>query len=306
MRIAILGANGFIGTSLAKRLAQDSVNELTLFSRTISSKLKALADHKHVKIIQGDYNNDLELLAVLKNQEIVFHLISSSIPSTSWAQPELEVEFNLLPTIKLFQLCVDSGVRKVVFASSGGTVYGESNDGPVDENHRLAPFSPYGITKVASENYLFYFNKKNRLNYDVYRMSNVFGAGSVKRGFGVITTWLRTVMNDEPIQLFGDGDSFKDYIYIDDAIALMLNSLQDLESTEVYNICSGTCSSLNEIIECIRDITGKKIETIKSKALLSDNRIVSLSNKKIRSKMPKVKIRSLREGIKEAWMVMQL
>jgi len=301
MKIAILGANGFLGQALSKRLALESGCDLILFSRTISSDLRKLESYSHINIVQGDYKNGLDVLPVIKNQDIVFHLISNSVPSSSWLEPGLEIEFNLLPTIKLFQLCAESGVSKIVFTSSGGTVYGDKQVCEISENFPLKPFSPHGITKVAIEHYLNYFKRKSGLNYDIYRISNLYGLGQKKVGFGVINTWLRAAKNDEPLKLFGNGENVKDYIFIDDAVELMMNSLSDLDESQVYNLCSGMGISLNAIIDIIKAITDKKISVVKRPSPLSDNRMVILSNQKLLLQNPDFNMTPLQVGIKRVW-----
>lgn len=295
MRVLILGANGFIGQHLAKSLAADTSLILTLFSRKFDPELLKLK-RSGVNFITGNYNNPLDLSPVIRGQDIIYHLISESVASSSWNNPQAEVQGNLLPTIQLLQLCVDLSVKKIVFASSGGTVYGQREE-VCTEKDALHPFSPYGIVKVAIENFLEYFRVRSGLNYDVYRISNPYGPGLNKPGFGVINTWLRAVAKGEKIRMYGDGKASKDYIYIDDLIHFLGHSINSGNESEVYNVSSGEISSLNDIVAAINRLDLGDMDIERLPGALGDNKIVRISNQKILSRYPDFNFTSLEEGI---------
>lgn len=300
MRILILGANGFIGHHLAIALSNTS-NELILFSKNIDKELNKLKSCSRLNIVQGDFNDTNLLTDVVKGCDIVYHLISTSIPVTSWDNPIQEIQDNILPTIKLLDICSINLVKKVVFISSAGTVYGPSNS-EACENMNTKPFSPYGISKVTIELYLEYYKKKTGMNYDVYRLSNPYGLGLHKKGFGVINTWLRSIRDNKKIKILGDGTAKKDYIFIDDAIAIISSSInRDLENSNTYNVCSGISIDLLELLEEIFKVTKKKvpIEFLESKE--SDNQNVHLSNKKLLKLMAGYDFISLQEGLNRIW-----
>lgn len=286
---------------LARHFALKKEVKLTLFSRKFSAHLKKLGAFPNVNLVKGDYNDILELVPIVNNQDIVYHLISSSVPATSWIQPTLEIQNNLIPTINLFRLCSDLGVKKIVFTSSGGTVYGNQTT-VLSENHSLMPFSPYGIIKVTIEHFLEYFYRKNGINYDIYRISNIYGPGLNKTGFGVINTWLNATKNNQSIRVFGDGSAAKDYIYIDDVIHLIGNSLnKPFSSSNTYNVCSSTTITLNKILETIKKVTKTNPSITYEHSLKSDNQIVTLDNTKILSEFPNFEFTPFEKGIKKIW-----
>lgn len=299
-RVLILGANGFVGRNLSNFLAMDQGISLTLFSRRTSA-IDHLGSRNNVTIIQGDYTDILNTVPIIKGQDLVYHLISASVPSSSWSQPDQEIIRNLLPSIQLLRLCSDLDVKKVVYISSGGTVYGEQ-PGVLNEKDKLLPFTPYGISKVAVEHYLDYFKRKENLNYDIYRLSNPYGLGLEKLGFGVINTWVKAAQEDKEIVLYGDGSVAKDYIFIQDAIFFIAQSVyQDLNSCNVLNVNSGETVTLREIIETISKVSGKELRIDSRDSLVSDNKIVKLDNSKLLKSYPDFVFTPLERGIAILW-----
>jgi len=300
-RILLIGANGFIGSHLAEYMNLHHEVHLTLVSRMISDHLLKLKERKNVTVIQGDYQDLLFIEPILRTVDIVYHLASSSFPSSSWNNPQQDVEKNLKPTIDLFSACTYTGVKKIVFISSAGTIYG-NNQGLLNEETPAMPFSPYGIVKYAIENFLEYYRLKSGINYDIYRLSNVYGPGQNKVGFGVINTWLRNAKEDAIIKVYGDGTASKDYIYIDDAVRLMSHSVVSDEDTSfLFNICSSETHSLNDIIRVIENILDKPLNVEYIDRAKSDNAIVRLDNKKILQNFDLKTFISLEEGVLLTW-----
>ena len=300
MRVIIIGANGFLGKHLSEKLASQKEISLTLFSRKISETLRKITNN-NCQYIEGNYINLMELVPLLKEQDVVYHLVSSSFPANSWENPILDINENLIPTIKLLEACVKAGVKKVVFISSGGAVYGKQEH-LLSEKDLLKPFSPYGIIKASIEYFLEYFRIKDGLNYDIYRVSNAYGPYLDKPGFGVINTWLRLVSMNKPVTIKGDGENYKDYIFVKDVTKILAFSTQnDTSQSEIYNVCSSISTSLNEIITLLGEVTGKDIKVSYSKSLKSDNKIVRLNNEKIKQQLQKEKLVTLRDGIAKTW-----
>lgn len=299
-KVLVLGANGFIGKHLSERLSALPGVELTLFSRTISDHLRQITQN-NANYISGDFSDSLLISSILKNQDIVYHLISSSFPSNSWKHPIIDVTENLVPSIKLFELCAEACIKRVIFLSSGGTVYGRK-ERRLTEEDSLEPFSPYGIVKASLEHFLRYYEVKSDLKYDIYRVSNAYGPYLNKIGFGVINTWLKAALDEKEILLMGDGSVQKDYIYVGDVITMLLNSLA-LKSTdsEIYNACSGSVHSLNDILSAISTITNRRLNIKRVKSHSSDNRVVKLNNSKITKLLNLKSLIPLEEGIRRTW-----
>ena len=297
IRIAILGATGFIGRNLISHFKSIPNIYLVLYGRN-AAKMKQYESLPNSKLVIGDFTKGEKLDETTKDCNLVYHLISTTIPSKSWNLPEIEIYENLLPTIKLLNCCVANNVSKVIFASSGGTVYGKSNK-KLNENVKILPFSPYGITKATIEFYLEYFREKSNLNYDIYRISNPYGPGLDKLDFGVINTWVKKAINNEEIHVYGDGNVVKDFIYIDDVVRLLAHSTDSsVFESNLYNLCAEENKSLNDIIEHIKINLNKELRVVYNETKLSDNTRVNLDNSRLLSRISAFSFTSFNEGIK--------
>lgn len=281
IKVLILGHNGFIGKHLLNYFLQQSNLQITILSRTFNPLIP-----KNVQQIQGDYCRKEDLTAALQHQDIVYHLISATIPASSWLEPNDEINQNLLPFIQFLQLVSELNVKKVCFASSGGTVYGLQQNILTEDNANF-PYSPYGIVKNAMEHFLYYFKKKSDLNYTIFRISNVYGEGqNVSKGLGFINTALHNIVLKKPIVIFGDGENIRDYIYVHDLVKLMYVGISDgLDQSEMYNLGSTQVYSLNEIIELFKSLLHTNIELSYQASRSSDIKKIVLDNSKIISKM---------------------
>ena len=259
MNITILGGSGFIGSHLAEVLLKEHHN-LTLFGRsnTDCDNIKTIKDK--ASVITGDFNHPEELDEAVVGAEVVVHLISTTVVGNSMKNPAFDVASNVVGTVKLLELCVKAKVRKIVFVSSGGTVYGVPQYLPIKENHPLNPISSYGISKLAIEKYLGLFNFHHEIDYTVLRLSNPYGERqSVSSGQGVIASWLQRISKGLPIEIWGNGDTIRDYIYIKDAVqALKLVTLNDSKQ-KIFNVGSGIGVSLIELHALLQDTIDCKI-----------------------------------------------
>ena len=190
LKIAIIGANGFIGRHLVDILSKSSLIKLSLFGR----KDKPLQGTElHCSKI--DLMNVDQINQQFSDIDLVYYLASATIPSSSWENPMLEFEKNLIPFFNFVDCIAKLGIKKVVFVSSAGTIYGPSKF-KVTENSDKHPFSPYGIIKLTMEHFLNYFKNKYDINFDIYRISNVYGEGqNTSKGLGIINTFIENILS---------------------------------------------------------------------------------------------------------------
>lgn len=251
MKILILGSNGFIGYNLTKFLL--SKNEsIIVYNRSLNSTCPELPN---IEYIYGDFANIETLKKALKNVDLVYHLISTTTPSTSNKNPLIDVNDNIINTLNLLNICLENGVKKIIFTSSGGTVYGVPQFLPITEDHPTDPICSYGITKLTIEKYLSLYHHLHHLNYSVLRIANVYGEGQNPLGkIGVIIIFLDRIKKGLPLNIWGDGNSMRDYVYISDVIdALYLTQKINL-SEHIFNIGSGKGISINNLIEEIKTV----------------------------------------------------
>ncbi|MBU0614327.1 NAD-dependent epimerase/dehydratase family protein [Patescibacteria group bacterium] len=266
MNILLIGGSGFIGTHIVERL-DTKQHKITVFNRSKNRFAEELED---VNYIYGNFDNVDAIKKALKGIDIVYHLLSTTVPSTANENPLFDVQSNLLGTIKLLEALEGTTVKRIVFSSSGGTVYGNPEYTPIDEKHPLHPIGSYGITKVAIESYIQLYAKKLNLSYMIIRPSNPYGP---RQGFGgvqgVVSNFLYKAVLGEELTVWGDGKAIRDYIYISDVADFFINAGLS-EKQGIFNLGSGQGYSVNEIIETIEHVVGVKT-TIRNIELHSFN-----------------------------------
>ncbi|HVV25580.1 MAG TPA: NAD-dependent epimerase/dehydratase family protein [Candidatus Saccharimonadales bacterium] len=263
-RIVIFGANGFIGRNLTENLAKNKQDEIIAFDRFSDYQRDSghpFDAHSNVRVVAGDFLNRNDVSAVLEKNDYVFHLVSGTNPATSNDDPFIDIEINVKASVELFEVCAKRKVQKVIFLSSGGTVYGDINSNKINELTLPAPRSPYAISKLTIEHYLRYFKYVSQLDYIVYRVANPYGPGQNIQGKqGVIPIFMHQVLAGEPLTVYGDGSMVRDYIYISDLITMIVGSYKKANLYNEYNVGSGgKGDSVNEIIALVEKCAGKKI-----------------------------------------------
>lgn len=258
MKVLVLGGCGFIGSHLVDGLLAAG-HKVRVFDRSPELYRAPIAN---VDYRFGDFADAPLLAEALEGMEVIYHLISTTVPSTSNLDPVADVQGNLINTLRLLQLMVQKNIPRIVFLSSGGTVYGIPDFVPIPESHPLRPICSYGVVKVAIENYLQMFHQLHGLEYIVLRASNPYGERQGHAGVqGVIGTFIRKVLAGEPIEIWGDGSVVRDFIYVSDLAELCVLAGQS-NVTGTYNVGSGVGYSINEIISTLTSVTGKPMEPI--------------------------------------------
>lgn len=255
MKILVLGGCGFIGSHLVDQLLAKG-HQVRVLDRTPERYRQPLPK---VDYRLGSFADAPLLAEALEGVQVVYHLISTTVPSTSNLDPVADVEGNLIATLRLLQLMTQKNISKIVFLSSGGTVYGIPEKTPICENHPLHPICSYGVVKVAIENYLEMFHKLHGLEYVVLRASNPYGERQGHVGVqGVIGTFMMKLLNGESINIWGDGGIVRDFIYVSDLVSLcVLAGEKTVRGT--YNAGSGTGHTINDIVATLSSVTGKTI-----------------------------------------------
>lgn len=247
-KIMIIGAAGFIGTNLTRRLLRDD-NRLICVDLP-GSDLKC-AEEFGAEVLRADISNITEeFLTALKGVDILFHLVSTTCPTNSNINIPDEVNANIVSTLRVFDACVEAGVGKVVFLSSGGTVYGKVKSGLISEDHPTDPISSYGMQKLVIEKYLNLYHELYGLDYRIVRLSNPYGPYQRPDGIqGLVAACTWKVLHKEPVEIYGDGSVIRDYIYIDDAIEGILNIAMRSSRFRLYNLGSSIGTSVMEVVE---------------------------------------------------------
>lgn len=299
IKVGVLGATGFIGRELTKKLETNPlVSELHLFSRSINSENNTNKNTHTHKFVLSSENQIIP--KALYEVEILYFLISDSIPANSWDNPTKELSTNLIPFINLIEKIKVGKLKKIIFTSSAGTIYGPSQE-KISEDGIKRPFSPHGITKLTTEYFLEYFKNKYKINYSIFRISNIYGPGqNTNKGLGLINTILEKFYKDEEIIIYGDGSITRNYIYIDDVAEILDQEIDnDINYNEVINLASSFHSTINEIIQTIETITKQKLNIKNITQRKSDNPVILIDNSKLIKLFPKFLDTSLNIGISE-------
>ena len=256
-RCLVLGGRGFIGSHLIDSLLSLGA-KVRCFDRPHVSQLgHSHQNNSNFELFEGDFSSESDIAAALEGCKYVYHMISTTLPKSSNADMAFDVETNLIGTVRLLTHAARLDVAKVVFVSSGGTVYGVPRTVPIVETHPTDPVCSYGITKLAIEKYLRLFHELHGLDYTVLRLSNPYGERQrVHASQGAVAVFLGKVLRGEPIEIWGDGSIVRDYIYISDVVDALVLARQPT-SDRLFNIGAGQGLSLNEMLAHIEKVTGR-------------------------------------------------
>lgn len=258
--IGVFGANGFLGRHIVRRLIKGEVPVRAVarrFDRSFCNEFAESAD-----LVEADLRQSLDMVSALAGVETVIQLISSSSPGLGNEHVIADIEDNIVPHVEFLQSCIHVGVKRYVFVSSGGTVYGPDAPIPTPETWPCRPISSHGVTKLAVEKYIQMYGHTEALEYFILRLSNPIGPGQrFRKGQGLIPAILSLHRKREPVLIYGDGAARRDYIYVDDVIDAIDAATQFRgRANEIINIGSGEAHSVLEVVETIEDVLGVRFK----------------------------------------------
>ena len=263
-RHLILGGTGFIGRHVAIALARQGHQILLAGRRPL--------DHAFPADVAGSIRwQFLELGSsdwdsLVADADVVHHYAWGSLPASANANPGGDLRTNVGAMIDLLDALQRRGSGRIIFCSSGGTVYGRLNQTPVPETHPIAPINAYGAGKAAAEIYLSLYRAMHGLDCRIARVANPYGAGqNLSHGQGAVTTFIHRALTRQPITIWGDGEVVRDFIFIQDvAQFLVLLSAAPRNAEFIFNVGSGTGISLNSIVEILQTRLGVALEVTRS------------------------------------------
>lgn len=245
MKIVVTGGNGFIGSHLVLALSARG-EALTVIDR---GEPRTDIEWTGVRYLQGSFDDAALLQDALQGADLVYHLASTTVPGSANLDPAADVRGNLLGTLNLVQAMEQAGCSRLVYLSSGGTVYGDIDREQVEEDAPTRPISSYGIVKQAIERYLLMYQRLGTLQPTILRASNPYGARQGKLGLqGLVSTAIDRIHSQKPLDIWGDGSAVRDYIFVSDLVELMVKAGYSTH-TGVYNAGSGQGASVREIID---------------------------------------------------------
>ena len=299
MKTLVIGGNGFIGSHLVDRLLDLGwdVTILDLHERRFGPI------PPQARFIRGDLTQQYLIREALLDIEVVFHLAWATIHETSNQDPAADIHANVIPSIELLEACRLTEVQKVIFTSSGGTVYGPAQVLPIPETHPQNPINSYGISKLTVEKYLQMYKHLYDLDYAIFRPSVPYGPRQNPLGRqGAVAVFLYRVSHGLPVTIWGDGSVTRDYFYVSDLVNALIAGAKQVDSkSHVFNIGGDEEISLTHLLKLTEEVVGKKAEvTYKPARNFDASRIVldTASTQQALNWRPQV---SLAEGLAQTW-----
>lgn len=291
--VLVIGGNGFIGSNLCRVLTEQGFH-VTSFD--IAQPPRPVDG---VKYVMGDFFDDNVLSAVIKGKDVIYHALSTINPGNSNQKYMMGYGRDFIQTVKLFDMLKDTDT-KLIFLSSGGTVYGKQAVLPIKEDTLARPINHYGNVKLCIENALRVFDIQAKSKMIVARISNPYGPGQdYNKGVGFIDAVIRRTLEGETVEVWGDGEIVRDYIHIDDVCG-MLAALAGYDGEEnIFNLSSGQGASQNRIIEIVKNIDPRVKFEYKPARSVDVGKII-LDNTRIRT-LYKDKMIDLEDGIKSVY-----
>jgi UDP-glucose 4-epimerase len=299
MRALVTGGNGFIGSHLVDQLVKRDWNVIVLDLN--ERRYDSLPPQVH--FIKGDLNQDYLVREAVTGVDAVFHLTWTTIHEVANQDPAADVTANLIPTIHLLEACRNARVCRVIFTSSGGTVYGPAQTWPISETHPQNPVNSYGVTKLAAEKYFHMFRQLYGVDYAIFRPSVPYGPrqNPLARQ-GAVAVFLYRVARGLPVTIWGDGSVTRDYFYVSDlADALIAGAETKLREHRIFNIGGEEEISLIQLLGMIEDVVGKRAQVEYAPAREFDAPRIVLDTRVARDALGWNPTVSLSNGLVQTW-----
>ncbi len=256
MKILVTGGAGFIGSHTVNALAAAGHDVCVLDNLSAGKREQVNA---RARLYQADLRDGDRVKEIVAGEkpEVIFHLAAQMDVRRSVADPVFDAQVNLVGMLNLMEAGRVNGLRRVVFASTGGAIYGEQETFPCDEDHPVRPVSPYGVAKLATERYLFFYKVEYGIDYLALRYANVYGPRQDPHGeAGVVAIFCGRMIEGRPVTIFGTGEQTRDYVYVGDVVRANLTAL-DSKVSGAVNIGTGVETSVNRLFE---DLAGTSYE----------------------------------------------
>jgi UDP-glucose 4-epimerase len=300
LKILITGGAGFIGSHIADALTA-SGHSVVVLDNLSSGKIENI--NSDIQFVEGDVRDRALVDRVFKEYrfDAVNHHAAQMDVRKSVEDPIFDAETNIIGSLNLLEASVRYSVKRFMFASTGGAIYGEQDYFPADENHPTCPESPYGIAKRSIELYLHYYKKVHGLEHTIFRYANVYGPRQDPHGeAGVVSIFINALLENRQCTIFGDGEQTRDYVFVGDVVRAHLSALEKNKDSETFNISTGIETSVNDLFKMLSDILTSGIATpIHADARKGEQKRSVCSYEKVMSKLGWKPEMSLEDGLKK-------
>jgi len=293
----------FLGAHVAQRLAARE-HTVIVYSRSFNEWLvrKDRSSKGHIELAEGELPAGHGLAELIDSADVVFYMAGSSTPAMAQTDPGGSIISSVVPAAAVLDLMRETSTRRIVLASSGGTVYGAVKRLPTSENDPTTPISLHGHNSLTVERYAMFFAEQYAFEPVIIRYSNPYGPGQLaRRGQGVVAAWCEALAHGETITLYGDGQVRRDFVFIDDAAeATVVAGLEAIGPT-VYNVGSGESRSLNDLLGVLQCMSGRSARVHRIPARPVDVPATQLDCSRIRSDLGWKPTTPLQVGIRASW-----
>ncbi len=259
MKVTVYGGGGFIGSAVVDRLLEEG-HRLRVFEREGVAPHRVFNPGEPVEWLVGNLMRKADVQTAMEGAEAVVHLVSTTLPKKSNEDPVFDVQSNLVGTLQMLESMVAQAIPRIVFISSGGTVYGDPQYLPIDEAHPTDPQVSYGITKLAIEKYLRMYGRLHGIRPVILRVANPYGDRQrVENAQGAVAAFIHCALSGKSIQIWGDGSVTRDFLHVRDVADAFASALEYSGEHEIFNISSGLGLSLNELISRIESALARPL-----------------------------------------------
>ncbi|MCX6155663.1 MAG: NAD-dependent epimerase/dehydratase family protein [Candidatus Kapabacteria bacterium] len=283
MKILVSGGAGFIGSHICEKYIKAG-HDVCIIDNLSTGKIENI--HPEARFFELDINSDqVSELMMQEKFDILCHQAAQVDVRVSVNDPRFDASTNVLGALNLYEAALKSGVKKIIFASSGGTIYGDQDYFPADEQHPLNPCSPYGISKLINEKYLYYYKYIHGIDFVAFRYANVYGPRQNPHGeAGVVAIFIDRMLNEKQSFINGDGKNSRDYVYVEDVANANLLALGENVSG-IYNIGTSVEHDVNFIFQTLNELTGGRSPELHAEAKTGEQRRSVISYKKINEQL---------------------
>ena len=302
MKILVTGGAGFIGSHLVEELLSNE-HEILIFDNCLTGKKEHLEITGNFTFINDDFGSENSLEVIEKfDPDICFHLAAQSSVVVSVENPALDFEHNILQPIKLIQVLLKSNCKKLVFTSSGGTIFGEPTVIPTaEEDYADEPESPYGVAKKRLNELIKIMLKNSSMKYSILNLSNVYGPRQDPHGeAGVVSIFANKYLKNEEPTIYGDGEQTRDYIYVKDVVSALIKASK-IEENHFLNIGTGIETSVNDLANSMKIQFKSEINPIYKPAREGELNRSVLNNTKAKQELNWKPEYSLDDGMKQVF-----
>ncbi len=297
MKVLITGGYGFIGSHVAKQFHKEGYEIFIIDNLSTGKRENVTVKHKsYILSVEDEKCNDI---FASYNFDIVVHLAAQASVAKSVIYPKDDAKSNILGLINILQLATEHHVKKFIFASTAA-IYGNNSNIPLKETYTPQPISPYGLSKWTGEQYCLNWNAENDIDVICFRFSNVYGPRQTSEGEGgVISTFISRLIKDEPLQIHGDGNQTRDFIYVSDVAFAIYRASQSIMSG-VYNLSTNTQATINDIVRNLEKIHGS-VQTINGMPRPQDIYHSRLCNERVKKELDWTPMYDLKEGLQKTY-----